>query len=356
MIDSATTERILDLARWAPSGDNTQPWRFQILDSENIIIHGFDTRDHCVYDIDGHPSQIAIGALLETLVIAASGFGVRAAIASLPSPDTKPLYQVALKSDAQVTRSELFDVITKRVVQRRPLSTQALSPIEKSSLEQAVQPNFSIVWREQAAQRFEVAKLLFHSAKIRLTTPEAFEVHRKVIEWGCQFSKDRIPDQAVGVDAMTAKLMSWAMQDWRRVRFLNRYLAGTLAPRVQLDLIPGMACAAHFLIQASMPLNTVEHFVEAGRSVQRFWLTATKLGMFVQPEMTPLIFSWYANEGRRFSQVDSAVQRADEVLNGMASIFGTQGVSCGAFFGRIGRGVAPHARSTRLSLKELMIP
>jgi nitroreductase len=23
-------EQILDLARWAPSGDNTQPWRFEI--------------------------------------------------------------------------------------------------------------------------------------------------------------------------------------------------------------------------------------------------------------------------------------------------------------------------------------
>ena len=24
--------KILDLARWAPSGDNTQPWRFEIVD------------------------------------------------------------------------------------------------------------------------------------------------------------------------------------------------------------------------------------------------------------------------------------------------------------------------------------
>ncbi|WP_254452136.1 nitroreductase family protein, partial [Duganella vulcania] len=68
----ATLEQILELARWAPSGDNTQPWRFEILDARRLIVHGHDTRDHCVYDLDGHPSQMSIGALLETMAIAAS--------------------------------------------------------------------------------------------------------------------------------------------------------------------------------------------------------------------------------------------------------------------------------------------
>ena len=72
MDDRSVVLRILDLARWAPSGDNTQPWRFQIASDSHVVVHGFDTRDHCVYDLDGHPSQISIGALLETLSIAAS--------------------------------------------------------------------------------------------------------------------------------------------------------------------------------------------------------------------------------------------------------------------------------------------
>ena len=55
---------ILELARWAPSGDNTQPWRFEVIDDHHLVVHAFDTRDHCVYDLDGHPSQIAHGALL----------------------------------------------------------------------------------------------------------------------------------------------------------------------------------------------------------------------------------------------------------------------------------------------------
>lgn len=64
-------ERILDRARWAPSGDNSQPWRFEVVADDHVIVHGHDTREWCVYDIDGRPSQLAHGALLETIAIAA---------------------------------------------------------------------------------------------------------------------------------------------------------------------------------------------------------------------------------------------------------------------------------------------
>jgi len=72
-------EQILDLARWAPSGDNTQPWRFAIRAERHVVVRGFDTRAHCVYDLDGRVSQMAFGALLETLRRAArcSAFGSR---------------------------------------------------------------------------------------------------------------------------------------------------------------------------------------------------------------------------------------------------------------------------------------
>ena len=63
---------ILDLARWAPSGDNSQPWRFEILDDDHVRVHAFDTRRDCVYDLEGHASQLSVGALLQTIRIAAA--------------------------------------------------------------------------------------------------------------------------------------------------------------------------------------------------------------------------------------------------------------------------------------------
>src|SRR6476661_4257652 len=90
-------EQILDLARWAPSGDNTQPWRFQLTGEDRVIIHGSDTRDWCLYDIDGRPSQLALGALLENIEIAASCHSMQvSSCRRLEGPETTPRFEVRL--------------------------------------------------------------------------------------------------------------------------------------------------------------------------------------------------------------------------------------------------------------------
>jgi hypothetical protein len=59
-----------------------------------------------------------------------------------------------------------------------------------------------------------------------------------------------------------------------------------------------LACAAHFVIIADTPPADIDDYIAAGGAMQRFWLTATKLGLHAQPEMTPLIFSAYVQVGR----------------------------------------------------------
>jgi len=281
---------ILDLARWAPSGDNTQPWRFEILGDEHVLVHGFDTRDHIVYDLDGHASQLAVGALLATLDIAATTQGRRTTIARRPgTPETHLLFDVRFTLDDAVVVDPLAAFIETRVVQRRPMSTQPLTVNQKDTLAAALPSGFKVVWFEGLLQRWRLAKFMFANAKIRLTIPEGFAVHRSIIEWGAQFSEDKIPEQAVGVDPFTARLMRWVMaSDWARVDFFNCFLLGDLPPRIQLDLLPGIACAAHFSLLTPAALHSVDDYLAAGRAMQRFWLTATSLGLYVQPEMTPV--------------------------------------------------------------------
>ena len=348
------SEQILDLARWAPSGDNTQPWRFEIKGELEVIVHGFDTRDHCVYDLDGHPSQIALGALLETTSIAATGHGLRTDVTRKPDlPDEKPTFDVRFVPDPRVKPSPLIPFITVRAVQRRPMSTRPLTAEQKSVLEASVAPDYQILWFETPRDRWRVAKLMFHNAKLRLITPEAFEVHRSVIEWNAQFSEDKIPDQAVGVDPLTLKLMRWVMQSWPRVEFFNTWLAGTVMPRLQLDLIPGLACAAHFGLGAKAAPVSIDDYVAAGRAMQRFWLEAARLGLWLQPEMTPVIFGRYHRERRAFTTNASARALGARVASRYEALLGQDWANRLVFFARVGTGHAPVARSTRIPLSRL---
>jgi hypothetical protein len=356
MADVSTLEQILDLGRWAPSGDNTQPWRFEIVDDSTIVVHGFDTRDHCVYDLDGHPSQISLGALIETIAIAASSHGLAmTASRRADMPDTTPTFDLRFAKDDRLVPDPLVAHIRDRSVQRRPMRTRALTAAEKQSLEASVGNGYSLVWLEGAGIRFKAARLMFANAKLRLTMPEAYRVHRDIIEWNARFSEDRVPDQALGVDPMTAKLMRRVMHSWERVRFFNTYLAGTVAPRLQMDLIPGLFCAAHYVLRASRPAKTIDDYVSAGRALQRFWLTATSLGLAMQPELTPLIFGRYVRNGLVFSTEAGMLPLAQSLAARLDALIGASTAEHAVFMGRIGAGPAARSRSMRRSLDSLML-
>jgi hypothetical protein len=67
----------------------------EVVEPRHVVVHGFDTRSHCVYDLDGHPSQLSLGALLESMALAASSHGLRMeARRRADMPDTLPTFDV----------------------------------------------------------------------------------------------------------------------------------------------------------------------------------------------------------------------------------------------------------------------
>lgn len=349
-------QAILELARWAPSGDNTQPWRFQLLGDEHLLVHGFDTREHVVYDLDGHASQLAVGALLETLRIAASTRERQALISRrADTPETHLLIDVRFEPAADLTPDPLAASIEKRVVQRRAMSLRALEAQQKMALESSLPPGFRVLWFESLAQRWRLARFMFANAKVRLIIPEGHAVHSQAIAWGERFSEDRVPEQAVGVDPLTARIMRWAMASWPRLHFMNTWLLAHLPPRILMDLLPGLCCAAHCALLAPKALRSIDDYLAAGAALQRFWLSATRLGLFMQPEMTPVIFSRYHRERRAFSAVGKTSGMVADIDGRLVELLAGQDVEQLFFIGRIGAGPEPRSRSLRKPLDALWV-
>jgi hypothetical protein len=354
--DIPVVEQILDLGRWSPSGDNAQPWRFEIIDDRHIVIHGHDTRTNCIYDLNGRASQISLGALIETITIGATRFGRKTEVSRrVNMPDDSPTFDVAFEDCPNTHESSLVSLIRSRCVQRRPLSTRSLSAVEKDNLQVAVGTGYTLHWLEGIFNRFKVAKILFTNARLRLRLPEAFETHIGSIEWGSQFSETGLPDQALGASKLTLRIMEVLMRKWKRVNFFNKYLGGTLAPAVEMDFIPSIACGAHFIIVAKSPARTIDNYVNAGRALQRFWLTAARIGLQLQPELTPLIFSRYDRDGIQLSKLPEISQKARQIKNGLADLVGRDVALSAVFMGRIGAGKPAQSRSIRKPLADLIV-
>lgn len=350
-----TLLQLIDLARWAPSGDNTQPWRFSIVDDHHLRVHGHDTRDHVLYDYEGRASHIAQGALLETLRVAASSFSLAMHWTVEADGEARaPVYDVHFSAQPDLPPDPLFPFIEKRVVQRRPMRTTPLTAAQRAAIQEAAGDALTVHYFESLSDRLKVASLLWHNAQIRLTCPEAFPVHKEVIEWRARFSEERIPEQAVGVDPLTARLMEWVMRSWERVHFFNRYLLGTVVPRIQLDFLPAVFCAAHLLLRPSNRPSGLEDWVRLGMRLQRIWLTVAKEGLHLQPQLTPVIFRWYARANRSFSSVAALFENAQALSQVFERL-----AQCGPddpffFFCRVGVSSPPWSRSLRLPRQRLM--
>lgn len=355
----AAIERVLDRARWAPSGDNTQPWRFGILSEDHAVVYGSDTRRTVVYDLRGHASQIAIGALLEYISISATGERLVARIArrrhdsSNCEDDEKPIFDIYFSKDPALLPDPLSSFLERRCVNRRPFGTRPLSEKEKKLLEGLLPSGFNLVWFEGLKKKLAMANLTQRAGKLRLSIPEAYTVHREIIEWNARTSIDRVPDLALGLSSNILPMMRWIMGKWSRVLFFNRFLGGTLIPRVQLDILPALFCSAHFLLLAENIPNSLDDYVAGGRALARLWLGCASMDLQFQPEMTPLIFRSYATENIVFSNSAGAMGAAHRLQDMLDHLAGEM-VNRAIFLGRIGRGSLPEARSLRKPLSLLL--
>ena len=352
----ALVHQVLDVARWAPSGDNTQPWRFEIVSDTEALVHAHDTRAHCVYDLDGHASAVAHGALLESIALAATRFGCVAHDTVVDDDGAgRTVYRVEVQRAEGAAADPLAQFIESRTVERRAMRRAPLAPAQRAALADAAR-GFELVLFENGAARRTIAALNASNAGIRLTIPEAYAVHKAVIAWDSATSEDRLPDASLGAGPFLLATIRFAMASWPRVHFLNRAAGGTLLPRPLLDIIPGVFCSAHFaLIAPAGPVRASDH-VAAGRAVQRLWLAATAAGLALQPSYTPLVFARYAREGRRFTSLPGAAEAATRVAGRLDQLLGADKAARTVFMGRIGPArERASGRSLRLPLERLIV-
>ena len=85
---------------------------------------------------------------------------------------------------------------------------------------------------------------------------------------------------------------------------------------LQMDYAPILASAACFTVRLARPTSAEDHaasLLQAGQRLQRFWLTATRVGLALQPLMATLIFADYGEVKRKFTD-DTAVERKAAAL------------------------------------------
>ena len=103
-------KEIIHYATLAPSGHNTQPWKFSIKNN-SILIYPDYSRRLPIVDPDDHALFISLGCALENLIIAANHMGYSAKVACFPPNEENDCIRVTMNKekvefDTRIERSQ----------------------------------------------------------------------------------------------------------------------------------------------------------------------------------------------------------------------------------------------------------
>jgi hypothetical protein len=307
----------------------------------------------------GQPLLLAAGMLLENLRIAASAHSRtmewRQDGAGWPD---RIVVRFARSEGMAVDR--LYSCLGLRSVDRRRYHKRPLTGQQRAALQDALGDGLVLDWYNETGQRWQIARLSARATDIRLRAPETFATHQRVVDWRRKLSPAGIPAGTLGLDRPTRTIMRWAMQSWSRTHTLNR-IAGTGMAALQMDYRPILASAACFAVRFAHPAPTgdaaTQPLIAAGQHLQRFWLTATRLGLAMQPLLATLIFADYGAKSIAFTTDTSVQRKAAALAAAFPRVFGA-GPADFVFIGRIGEPLprVGDCRSVRRPLAELMEP
>ncbi len=349
-------EKLLDKARWAPSGDNEQAWRVKMIAEDACeVTTGYllDT----IFHLNRHSDHIALGCFLENMHTAAGALGFDIVVDKVDPPQLgkAPVYRVVVSKSQNPKVDPLARFIEHRMVNRFTYAMTPLKDTEKKNIEAQMPSGYKILWFEDK-QKMDFASLIFKSAALRYLIPEMFDVHSKIVDWEHDLSPDRIPSKALGMPTLFLPIMRWFLGKPQRMEAYNRLMLGHYMTALKLELLPNIMCSAGIAIVTDKTPTTPEDWIAAGRAIQRFWLALTSQGLSHQPSYTPMLFSKYLDEGKVLSTMPHVKEKAMDIKEDLSTLLGSDSIRKNlVWMGRVGFAKPKTSRSIRLSLNEIMV-
>ena len=130
---------ILKAAVRAPSGDNSQPWRFEVSNNNNIKIYNLPEKDNPIFNYKQRGSHIAHGALIENIIIAAKENGMNVKVNLFPQGTSSDfIAEIDLLPDQSIKKDPLFFIFSRCkcfVKGRRRFPVVLFQPVSKTEIE-----------------------------------------------------------------------------------------------------------------------------------------------------------------------------------------------------------------------------
>ena len=345
---AVSTEQVLHIvssAVLAPSGGNTQPWRF-VWSAEGRLRCFHDVaRSASFLDFEHRAAYMALGAAVENAVIAAAAIGLEAAVVPFPGRDLEHVCDVAFSPrEPPQTGHWLAPFIPVRATNRRLGARRPLVPEELATLRGALgDPAAELQVLTRPEHLDEMGLVLGAGDRFRFFDERLYREMMTEMRWSPRHAEETRD----GIDIATLELGDVdeaglrLLSSWPVVRFLRSMGIGGAIEDASRHAVESASAVALVTYGGTSPLDC---FL-GGRAVERVWLTATALGLAVQPMSSlPYLFA-------RLERGAGFEPRERDVLRGLreryARLFRVGPQTGELLLFRLARVEAPTVRSLR---------
>jgi hypothetical protein len=342
---NAALECLLNAAMRAPSGDNTQPWRFEADDGAGRIAFYVDERrDPSPMNAGQRMSRIAVGAALENVLRTAALNGWPAELEPPPPPAVAVVRIPAGPHDTPRPEPAIADRVTnRRTYDGRPVPDEVLARLKSQTPPLDRVTTHWIVDRERLTRLAELIgradATMFGDgsmrraflANVRFDAPPEAEVEEGLSLGSLELSRGEL----VGLKVMR-RLPQWL------VRLGGLRALAEKARRV-VESASGLS-----LVAAPDRLPATDTLV--GRAMQRAWLALTGEGLAVQPMMSVAILENALDYGTPELIASLDRERLSALVGEFRRLAPELGDGRLGYLMRFGHAAPPTARTGRLPI------
>lgn len=347
----AALEQLVAAAIRAPSGDNTQPWRFILhRASHRIDVHLDEMRDSSPMNAGQVMSRIACGAAIENMFQMARARGWTA---TLETRAGSPIATVSLQGFTDNGRSSgrIEDLIARRVVNRRLYDGRPTSPelLARLKSETPVLDDVSTHWIYGPERLSQLASVIGRADGLMYGAKPL----RRAILSRVRFDADydaEVEDglSVASLEASAAELIAMRTM-FRGPNWLFK-LSGT--PHVLGSRARKLVKSASGLCVVVIPAarSTPQLDLLTGRAMQCAWLALHAEGLAVQPMMSVLVLENLLDHGSPELIASLGRKRLLALRDEFRALVPEVGGGRPAFLMRFGFAPAPTGRTGRLPL------
>lgn len=284
-LTDAEQASLIEAAILAPSGGNSQPWKFVYCQHRLFLFHDLNA-SYSFLDFKSLGAYIALGAAIENITIRATALQLVATVDDTVFEQGTPLVAVvSFTRNPDVAPSPLSDVINLRLTNRNLGPRETLPKAFFQSLHQSLHDyngaQLDIV--DDPLAMLELGDILATTEKMVLIHPRGhFDAFKKELRW----SEEETNTKRDGLDVATLGISKGEVaalriaNDSEAIAFVRDTIGGGDAFKKMAQKAVASASALGIV---SMPSFSERNFLLGGRAVERVWLEANMRDVSYQP-------------------------------------------------------------------------